>query len=131
MNKRIGYAAGFLFLLFIEIIIALYLHDAFIRPYGGDILVVALLYSFIRIFKPNGIKWLPLYVFLFAVTVEFLQYFRLAHILGIGKHTIPGIILGSVYDIKDIICYAVGCMAIALIEKIKQIRTATKNLEKN
>ena len=51
----------------IELIIALYVHDRIIRPYIGDMLVVVLVYCFVRVFVPRGMKRLPLYVFLFAV----------------------------------------------------------------
>ena len=38
----------------IEALIALYVRDNFIRPYVGDILVVVLVYSFVRMFHPCG-----------------------------------------------------------------------------
>lgn len=38
-HKRIMYAAAFLILLAAEVLIALFVRDRFIRPYGGDILV--------------------------------------------------------------------------------------------
>ncbi|MCC8028003.1 MAG: DUF2809 domain-containing protein [Clostridium sp.] len=113
------YTAAFLLLLLIEIMIGIYVHDAFIRPYLGDVLVVLLIYFFVRIFIPDGIKQMPFYIFLFAVAVELLQYFQLAGRLGIGRHTLLGIILGSVFDIKDIVCYSVGCALIMTAEKIK------------
>ena len=50
MKKRIIYASCFFVILIIEIIIGVYIHDAFIRPYIGDVLVVILICCFIRIF---------------------------------------------------------------------------------
>ena len=38
--KRIGYAIATVILLLIEVLIAIYVHDAFVRPYIGDVLVV-------------------------------------------------------------------------------------------
>ena len=35
--KRIGYAIATVILLLIEVLIALYVHDAFVRPYIGDV----------------------------------------------------------------------------------------------
>lgn len=43
MKKRIIYASCFFVILIIEIIIGVYIHDAFIRPYIGDVLVVILI----------------------------------------------------------------------------------------
>ena len=82
----------------IEALIALYVRDNFIRPYVGDMLVVVLVYSFVRIFLPTGMPRMPFYVFLFAARI----------------------ILGSTFDWADIACYAVGCVFIALFERFFQ-----------
>ena len=78
--KRIEYAIATVILLLIEVLIAIYVHDAFVRPYVGDVLVV--LYTFIRIFVPERCKLLPLYVFIFAALVEALQMFHVVEALG-------------------------------------------------
>ena len=64
MEKRIFYIISFLMIFCIEVLIALYVRDSFVRPYMGDALVVVLVYSFVRIFIPTGIPRLPFYVFL-------------------------------------------------------------------
>ena len=113
MSKmRIKYLMGFLVLLIIEVLIALYVHDDFIRPYIGDVLVVMVLYCFVRIFIPNGVKLMPLYIFIFAAGVEVLQYFSLVEVLGLENNRFLRILIGSVFDVKDIICYSVGCAVI-------------------
>ena len=83
MKKRIFYIISFLVIFCIEVFIALYVRDSFVRPYMGDALVVVLVYSFVRIFIPTGVPRLPFYVFLFACFVEVLQYFQLVETLGI------------------------------------------------
>jgi len=119
MNKmRIKYSVGFLVLLITEVLIALYIHDDFIRPYIGDVLVVMVLYCFVRIFIPYGVKLLPLYIFIFAAGVEVLQYFRLVEVLGLENNRFLRILIGSVFDVKDIICYGVGCALIAAVTGI-------------
>ena len=113
-------------LLLIEVIIAVYVHDSFIRPYVGDMLVVILVYSFTRIFIPEKCRLLPLYVFLFAAGVEVLQYFKLIHVLGLEDNRFLRIVLGSVFDIKDIACYGVGCALLEVFER-KKSRSMLKN----
>ena len=93
MKKRFFYIISFLLIFCIEVLIALYVRDNFIRPYVGDMLVVVLVYSFVRIFLPTGIPRMPFYVFLFACFVEVLQYFRLVETLGITNRA-ARIILG-------------------------------------
>ena len=84
MKKRFFYIISFLLIFCIEVLIALYVRDNFIRPYVGDMLVVVLVYSFVRIFLSTGIPRMPFYVFLFACFVEVLQYFQLVETLGIS-----------------------------------------------
>ena len=97
-------------LLITEVLIALYVHDSFIRPYIGDVLVVIVIYTFIRIFIPERCRLLPLWVFLFAVAVEMLQFVHIVELLGLKDNRFFSLLVGSVFDIKDIIGYAAGCL---------------------
>ena len=116
-NRYCMLISRFLVIFCIEVFIALYVRDSFIRPYMGDALVVVLVYSFVRIFIPTGVPRLPFYVFLFACFVEVLQYFQLVETLGITNRALR-IILGSTFDWKDIVCYGAGCIFIFLFEQI-------------
>ncbi len=113
-KKRIRYAIAFLVLFIMETLIALYVHDDIIRPYIGDMLVVILIYCFVRIIIPVGYKWLPIYIFLFAAGIECLQYFHLVQLLGLQGYTFWRIVIGSTFDLKDIICYGGGCFLLSL-----------------
>ncbi len=106
-------------LLIIEILIALCIHDNFIRPYAGDILVTVLVYCFIRIFIPNGVRMMPLYVFIFSASVEIVQYFRVLEMIGLTNNTFLRIVLGSVFDFKDIFCYGIGCLIVRIYELLR------------
>lgn len=117
-KMKIVYAALTVLFLMVEIIIALYVHDDFIRPYVGDGLVVMVIYFFIRIWIPEKVRLLPLYVFLFAAFVEVMQYFRLVELLGLGDSRFFRILLGSTFDFKDIICYGAGCLILGIWEWI-------------
>lgn len=118
-KKRIAYGVATVGLFLVELLIALFVHDRFIRPYVGDVLVVVLLYTFVRIFLPERIRLLPLYIFLFAAGVEVLQYFRIAEVLGLSDNRILSVVIGSVFDWKDIVCYGVGCGILFVYELIK------------
>lgn len=117
VKKRIVYIVSFLLIFCIEVLIALYVRDSFVRPYIGDVLVIGLVYSFVRIFLPTGIPRLPFYVFLFACFVEVMQYLQVVETLKITNQAMR-IILGSTFDWKDIGCYAVGYILIVLNNKI-------------
>ena len=86
-NYRIKYTVACIILLFVEVLIALFIHDNFVRPYLGDVLVVIVLYTAIRIIIPVKYALLPLYLFIFAVGVEVLQYFKLVQVLGLQNNS--------------------------------------------
>lgn len=115
-SKRIIYFSAFVLLTLVEVYIAMFVHDNFIRPYIGDVLVVMVVYFFIRTIRPEGFKWLPLYVFLFAVCVEISQYFNLIQLLGQENNRVISIILGGTFDWVDILCYGIGCAIIMIIK---------------
>ena len=115
-KKRIAYLVATLVFFCIELSIALFVHDKFLRPYVGDILVVVLLYTVVRIFIPDGVRLLPLYIFLFATGVEVLQYFRIVEVLGLSDNRVLSVVIGSVFDGKDIVCYGVGCVILGTYE---------------
>ena len=118
MKKRFGYAIAFLVLLITEILIALFVRDDFIRPYGGDILVTVLICAAVRIVFPTGIRFLPLWVFLFAAGVEIGQYFDFVTLLGLGNIAFFRILLGSTFSVADLLCYAAGCGLFWIGEKL-------------
>lgn len=119
-NKRILYGITTIILLVIEVLIALYVHDSIIRPYVGDILVVVVIYTFVRIFIPERVALLPVYIFVFAAGVELLQLINIVDVLGVRDSSFFSVLIGTVFDIKDVICYAVGCLFLCGYEIIKK-----------
>jgi hypothetical protein len=117
--RRIKYTVAFVITLIVEVLIALFAHDSVIRPYVGDVLVVVVIYLAVSVIVPDRYRWLPIYVFLFAVVVECLQYFNLVQILRLENNMFARIIIGSVFDVMDILCYGVGCILLGIYEWIK------------
>lgn len=125
-NKRIQYIIAFCVIFALEVVIALFVRDRFIRPYGGDILVTALICCFVRIFFPEstsiGRKLVPLWVFLFSVAVEIGQYFDFVNLLGLGDIAFFRILLGTSFSWIDIVCYGIGCTAFWGVETAENLR---------
>lgn len=117
-NLRIVYAILFALLFITEILIALFVNDDFIRPYGGDFLVTILICCFVRIFFPIKCRLLPILVFLFSAAVEIAQYFNFVSLLGLDKIKFLRILLGTSFSFIDLICYAAGCAVFYFCEKI-------------
>jgi hypothetical protein len=106
-------------LLVVETYIALYMHDSFIRPFGGDFLVVILIYCFIKSFLPLPVKPLARAVLLFAYAVEVSQYFKLVVHLGLKDSAWANILLGHSFSWTDMLIYTLGIMLVVLAENIK------------
>ena len=117
MASRWKYLMLALALLALEGIIALYVHDRLIRPYLGDVLAVWAVYCLVRTVWPEGIRLLPLYVFLFAAGVEGSQYFHLAAVSGADRMPFLGVLLGGTFDWADLVCYGVGCLLLWMWQK--------------
>lgn len=118
-NKlRIIYGVSFLLILVIEILIALFIRDKFIRPYVGDMLVTMLICFFVRIFIPEKFSAAPLFVFLFSLFVEIGQYFDFVKLLGLDNNLFLSTLLGRTFSVADIICYGIGCAVFALFDYI-------------
>ncbi len=117
-KKRVMYIIAFVILFLIEVVIAVYVHDRFIRPYVGDVLVVVVLYCLVRSLFPEKIRLMPIYIFIFAAFVEFMQYFNIVEMLGLQDNRIARIVIGSTFDWGDILCYFVGCLILGLYEAI-------------
>ena len=129
MKKRVVYAAGACILLAAEILIALFVRDSFVRPYGGDILVTVLLCCLLRAFFLFGIPYLPLGVFLFAAAVEFAQALGIAALIP-NSWTAVRIIVGSSFSVWDLVCYAVGCVLFWGAERLI-LRSKTEKIQKD
>ena len=116
-NRRILYASIFCGLLAVEVCIALFVNDSFIRPYVGDMLVTLLLCCLCRVIIPGKVRLLPLYVFAFSACVEIDQYFDLVALLGLADNRFLSVLMGRTFSWLDLLCYAVGCVAAFLLDQ--------------
>ena len=104
----------FLSILFVEIYIGLFVRDNIIRPHVGDALVVVLIYAFICTFVQANRRVILFSTITFAYLVEIGQLFHLVHRLGLENYTLAKIMIGSTFDVHDLIAYSVGGLIIFL-----------------
>lgn len=117
VKLRISFLAVFVLLLAVEVLIALFVHDDFVRPYVGDMIVTVVVWSFMRIIFPDRFKLMSLYVMIFAILVEVGQYFHYAELLGITNPVLVTM-MGTSFAWADIACYAVGCVIAAVADTV-------------
>ncbi len=116
---RAGYAlaAGLLFA--IELLIALFVRDAVIRPYIGDALAVVLVYLGLRVF---GLPVATAIVAALAIAcaIEVGQYFHLIDRLHLRGRMWARFLLGGSFDLRDFAAYGLGAAVVALVETVRQ-----------
>ncbi len=119
-NLYYFYWSAFLFI--IEVYIALFVKDSFIRPYGGDFLVVILIYAFVRAFFKYSTITTAMGVLLFSFVVEILQYFRIVEVLGLGSSELARTIIGTTFVWEDLIAYSLGIATVLVCEQWRENR---------
>ncbi|MFC7358318.1 DUF2809 domain-containing protein [Jejudonia soesokkakensis] len=109
----------FVLLLIAEIAIALFHFHKFVRGFIGDVLVIPLLYYFLKLLtKFSTLKTLVI-VLLIAFSIEFLQLFPISETLEINNNII-NIIIGTTFDPKDLLAYFIGGIGVFTIENFKK-----------
>ena len=107
------------FILLIEILIAIFVRDKIVRPYIGDFLVVILIYCFVRTFVRTTVLKAAAGVLIFAYLVEFFQYLNVIAWLGLQNSRLANIILGNSFEWIDIAAYTLGIAAVIIFEKVR------------
>lgn len=100
-----------------EVSIALFIEDTLIRPFVGDVLVICLIYCFLRLFLNINCWKAAFGVLLFAFTIEILQYFDYVKLLDLEKNRVFSVALGRTFEIMDFAAYFAGFLLIILTEK--------------
>lgn len=102
--------------------IARYVPPDALRGFGGDVLVVVLVYSLPRICVVQSAARLALWAFLFACVVEGLQGLGMVDELGLHEqtvlHRVLRIALGATFDVWDFVACGCGwlvCRALNLL----------------
>ncbi|MDC8004443.1 DUF2809 domain-containing protein [Aureisphaera galaxeae] len=113
------YLVIFTLLFVTEVAIALFHFHRFVRGFLGDVLVIPLLYTFIRAFSKFSMIRALLATLFIAIVVELLQAFSILEVLGIQSEFLQ-IILGSTFDPLDLLAYFVGAFVILIAEKLSK-----------
>jgi len=117
--NRSAYAAAALVIFLIELSIASYVHDAFIRPYAGDILVVILIYCAVMAVTDFSPKTSMLATLVFACSIETAQYYKLISLLGLEHLRLARVIIGTSFSWLDLGCYGIGIGIVWFVERTR------------
>ncbi|GAA4959509.1 DUF2809 domain-containing protein [Algibacter aquimarinus] len=114
INKN--YFAFSVVLLIAEVLIAVYLKTGFIRHTFGDYLVVILLFCLIKSFTNTNSFVIAIGVLCFSFLIEFLQLVNIIQLLNFQNNHLIKIILGTTFQITDLVAYTVGIITIIIFE---------------
>ena len=114
-NKKYFVYAVVLFV--VEVLIALYVNDAIVRPYVGDFLVVLLIYCFVKSFFNLSPLKVAIGTLLFSYLIEVLQYFHIVDVLGLQNNAMARTVIGYGFDWIDLVAYTLGIMAVIYLER--------------
>lgn len=113
-----NYLAIAILLLLIEVLIAIFVHDKFIRPYFGDFLVVILIYCFLKSFVNLPVWSAAFMVLVFSFAVEIGQYFNMIGLLGLQHSAFARTVIGNSFAWIDLMAYVAGILSVVIIEKV-------------
>lgn len=114
----------------IEVLIAFYVTDNFVRPYLGDVLVVILIYCFLKSFLKLPVLVTALLVLAFSFAIEYLQFLHIVEKLGLEKSKMARTVIGTSFGWIDLLAYIVGIAIVLIVEKYwlkKEIKTAANS----
>lgn len=110
-------------LLIVEIIIAIFVNDQFIRPIFGDYLASILLFYMIATFSKLYENKIALITLLISYTIEILQYIHILELLHLDKIKILNIVLGNSFSWTDMLAYTLGILTVLLIHNYKKLQS--------
>lgn len=122
LNPKAALWVGALFI--VEVVIALYVHDRWVRPYGGDVLAALFVYVGLRVFmrRSSSVR-LAFAAFLTGAAVEIFQACNLPARLCLSHHPLLRVAIGTTFQWGDLVAYAIGAtMGWILDEKTRAIR---------
>jgi hypothetical protein len=122
MTFRPGYAIAALAIFAVEVLIALFVRDAFIRPYVGDVLAVILVYCAQRAVTRLGIAPAIAITLAIALAIELAQLLNLLDALGLRGNRFAATVLGGSFDWADLVAYGAGALIVAAAEAILRRR---------
>ncbi|KEO87252.1 hypothetical protein EH30_06385 [Erythrobacter sp. JL475] len=105
-----GYAFAAAGLLLVEIVIALFVRDNFVRPVLGDVLAVILVYCAVLAIVDLPRILAAVFAFLVGVVIEAMQYLDALTALGLEHNPVARTVLGTTFSWGDIVAYGAGAI---------------------
>ncbi|MEP9360768.1 DUF2809 domain-containing protein [Sphingomonas sp. KR3-1] len=101
----------------VEVIIALFVRDRFVRPYLGDVLAVVLVYCGLRAVLPLQPVGAAILAFAIGAVLEVGQATHVLDMLGV-HNAVVRVVLGGSFEWLDFVAYAAGALLALAGERV-------------
>ncbi|MFT4252214.1 MAG: DUF2809 domain-containing protein [Caulobacter sp.] len=118
MRIRTGHLAVALALFAVEVGIALWCRDRFVRPYLGDILAVAMVHFGLRGATPLKASTAGACAFTLGAAIELGQAMHVLALVGLQDSALARVVFGGVFDWTDIACYGLGAAGALTVDRL-------------
>lgn len=122
-NRNTNYLLGSMLLLLIEILIALFAHDDFIRPILGDYIATLLVFCLLASFMKLSITKIAVLALVISYTIEGLQYLSILKLLRLDKFKMLNIVVGNSFSWIDMLAYTMAIVTVLSIHNYKKIKS--------
>lgn len=122
LTFRASYALAALAVFLIEVAIALWVRDAVVRPYGGDVLATILVYLVLRAITDMKVMPAALMALGLSFLVEIAQALDLVARLGLSHNEAARTVLGTSFAVGDLAAYSVGALLVVVVERMRRIQ---------
>lgn len=116
MRDRAVYGICALLLFIVEVMIALFVRDTFIRGYVGDMLAVVFVHAVLRAGTRLSVAMALMVTLGVALAIELAQAAGLLGVVGLAENTVARTVLGGVFDVLDIAAYLAGAAVVVIAE---------------
>jgi Protein of unknown function (DUF2809) len=122
-NIKSSYLVISLILLIVEITIAVYAKDGFIRPILGDYLAAILVFYLLAAFLTTSKNKIALLALSISYLIEGLQYLNILKLLNLEQHKLLRIVFGTSFSWMDVLAYTLGIATVLLIHNYKKSKS--------
>lgn len=110
------YAILFTILLAVAIIVFAIVENTVFKRMAGNVLIIALIYSFIQALYNFEKAKTIITIGIIALLIEISQAFDLPEKLGIQNNPVFTTIFGATFDVNDLWAYIAGCAVVYMLE---------------
>lgn len=120
---KLPYLVTSILLLIVEITIALFAQNQFIRALFGDYLAVILVFYLLVTFLKISKNKIALISLLISYIIEGLQFIHILDLLGLEKYTFLRTVFGTSFSWMDMLAYTLGALTVVLIHNYSKMKS--------